>query len=110
GLVLVPSVLPDVLIKGELRCHCVGPDGVEVDDRYVVRIEVPRGFPRALPRVFETAGKVPRTFHRHPDGSLCLGSPISQRLAIEKDPTIGCFIDRVILPYLYSCAYYARFG
>jgi hypothetical protein len=109
GLTLVPSVSSDVRIEGELRCHRVGRDDVLIDEYYAVQIEVPRGFPRALPRVFET-DRVPHTFHRNADGSLCLGSPIAQRLAIEEEPTVGGFIDRVIDPYLYSHAYYVRFG
>lgn len=112
GLTLAPSTLSSMLMvmEGELRCHRIGPDDVEIDEQYALKLEVPRGFPRALPRVFETGGKVPMTFHRNPDTSLCLGSPISQRFAIEREPTIGGFIDRVIVPYLYSHAYFVRFG
>lgn len=110
GLTLAPSVSSDVLIQGQLRCHRVGPNDVVVDEHYAVKIEVPRGFPRALPRVFETQGRVPQTFHRNPDRSLCLGSPIAIRFEIEEEPTVGGFIDRVIVPYLYSHAYYVRFG
>ncbi|ODT02996.1 MAG: hypothetical protein ABS52_11185 [Gemmatimonadetes bacterium SCN 70-22] len=80
-----------------------------IDEHYAVKIEVPRGFPRALPRVFETKGRVPPTFHRNPDTTLCLGSPIALRFAIEEEPTIGGFIDRVVVPYLYSHAYFVRF-
>lgn len=110
GLTLRPSQTADVLIEGELRCHRSGPDEVVVDESYAVKIQVPGGFPRALPVVWETAGKVPKTFHRNPDNSLCLGSPISQRFAFEADPTVDGFIDRVVVPYLYSHAYFERFG
>jgi hypothetical protein len=109
GLTLTPSQTADVLIEGELRCHRMGPDEVVIDENYAVKIQVPAGFPRALPVVWETAGKVPSTFHRNPDTSLCLGSPISQRFAFEKEPTVGGFVDRVIVPYLYSHAYFERF-
>ncbi len=109
GLSLTPSASSDVVIEGDLRCHRVGPDDVVIDEHYAVKIEVPRGFPRALPRVFETKGRVPPTFHRNPDTTLCLGSPIALRFAIEEEPTIGGFIDRVVVPYLYSHAYFVRF-
>jgi hypothetical protein len=109
GLILAPSLSSDVLIEGDLWCHRVGPDDVVIDDHYAVKIEVPRQFPRALPRVFETEGRVPQTFHRNPDKSLCLGSPIAIRFAIEEEPTVGGFIDRVIIPYLYSHAYFIRY-
>src|ERR1044071_7660907 len=86
GLALVPSRSPDVLIEGDLRCYRIGPGDVLIDETYAVQIEVARNFPRSLPRVVETQGRVPRTFHRNPDESLCLGSPIAQMLAIESEP------------------------
>jgi hypothetical protein len=110
GLSLLPTESPDVLIEGELRCHCVGPANVIIDENFAVRIEVPRAFPRALPRVFETQGRVPQTFHRNGDGSLCLGSPLAIRLEIADEPTVGRFIERAIVPYLYSHEYFVRFG
>lgn len=111
GLTLAPSQTSDVLIEGELRCHRIGPDDVVIDEPYAVKIRIPLGFPRVLPVVWETAGNVPKTFHRNkPDNSLCLGSPISQRLAFEAAPTLWGFIDRVIVPYFYSYAYFVRFG
>lgn len=110
GLRVAPSSSSDLLIEGELHCHRVGPDGVEIDDRYSVAIELPRQFPRTLPRVFETQGRVPPTFHRNPDRSLCLGSPIAIRFAIEEEPSVSGFIDRVLVPYLYGHAYFVRFG
>jgi hypothetical protein len=75
-----------------------------------VRIEVPARFPRSLPIVVETGGRIPKDFHRNPNWTLCLGSPLAQTLAIRDEPTLGTFIDVVIVPYLYSHAYYARFG
>lgn len=109
-LALVPSRSSAVIIEGELRCFRVGPDDVVIDENYAVRIEVPREFPRELPRVVETQGKVPRSFHRNPDASLCLGSPLAIRLAIADDPSIAAFIDRVVIPYFYSHAYFVRCG
>lgn len=108
GLRLVPSPSADRLIQGELRCHAVGPDDVLIDEQYSVRMEVPPTFPRALPRVFETQGRVRPGFHRNPDNTLCLGSPIALRLAIADEPTVVGFIDRVLIPYFYGHAYYQR--
>ncbi len=109
ALALLPTESSDVVIAGELRCCRVGPGDVLVDETYAVTIDVPRSFPRALPRVVETEGRVPAEFHVNPDGSLCLGSPIAQRLAIEDAPTVGAFIDRVLIPFLYGHAFYTRF-
>lgn len=110
GLTLVPTASQAVRLEGDLRCHAVGPAGVLVDERYRVAIEVPRTFPRDLPRVVESQGRIPRSFHHLADGALCLGSPIAQTLAIAAEPTVGAFIDRVVVPYLYGHAFHARFG
>lgn len=110
GLAVVPTRSGAVVLEGELRCHVVGRDDVVVDERHAVTIEVPADFPETLPRVVETGGRVPRSFHHHADGSLCLGSPIGQRLAIEDEPTVGGFIDRVLVPYFYSHAFHERLG
>lgn len=111
GLALIPSRDPErVLIEGNLRYRLNGPGEVLIDETYAVRIEVPSTFPRALPRVLETGGRVPRTFHRNPDGTLCLGSPLALTLDVAQNPTIGAFVDRAIVPYLYGHAFHERFG
>jgi hypothetical protein len=111
GMALVPSRFAGrVLIEGDLWCYGVGPGDVLVDETYSVRIEVPLTFPRALPLVFETGGRVPKNFHRNPNWTLCLGSPLAQTLGIEDAPTLGNFIDRVIVPYFYGHAVYERVG
>lgn len=60
GLALMPSRSADVVIEGDLYFRRAGPGGVVIADTYTLSIEVPRTFPRALPRVVETRGKVPR--------------------------------------------------
>lgn len=111
GLALVPSSgTGSVLIEGELKISATGPEDVLIDETYAVRMEVPRDFPRAFPRVFETGGRVPKAFHRNPDRTLCLGSPLALALEIARNPTIGEFIGRAIIPYLYSHAFHERFG
>jgi hypothetical protein len=110
GLGLVPSDSDDAILEGELRCNCVGPDSFTIDETYSVRMELPRTFPRALPRVFETTGRVPQSFHHNGDKTLCLGSPIAIRFELQDTPTIRQFIDRVVIPYFYSHAYFVTFG
>lgn len=110
GLSLVPGASKDVTVAGELWCRAVGPGDVLIDTTYSVKICIPRDFPRSLPQVYETGGRIPRDFHRHPDESLCVGSPIAQRLELDPDPTIGNYIGRIVVPYLYGHAYHLQFG
>ena len=98
------------MIKGEFRCYAAGPNNFVVDEIYNIDVRIPPGFPRRLPQVFETGGRIPQSFHHLETGALCLGAPISLRLAIERSPTIGAFLDKVVTPYLYAHAYYAKLG
>jgi hypothetical protein len=99
-------VLPDpsgaLRVKGGVRCWAVGPDGVEVDETFALEIQISDPFPDVLPRVYETADRIPRDFHRLEDEALCLGSNTAQRLAMGCTTTLAAFIDRVIVPYLYG--------
>ena len=96
-------------IEGTLCTRVIGPDDVMLDAQYRVAIEIPHSFPRLLPKAFELDAQIPREFHQFADGSLCLGSPMAQTLAIAAEPTIGRFLDLVLVPYLYAHAYFARF-
>jgi hypothetical protein len=47
----------------------------EAIDEYQVRIELPAGFPDALPIVHETGGRIPSTLERHAPGFCCVLLP-----------------------------------
>lgn len=71
---------------------------------------VPNRFPRELPLVKESAGRIPKDFHTHDDHSLCLGSPVRQQLALSKSPTLPGFIRSCVIPYLYGFSYREKHG
>lgn len=102
GLRVSPEISEGLLLRGTLRCWAVGTDAVQVDETFQVEIQVPAAFPARLPRVNETAGRIPRTFHHFDDGALCLGSSTAQRLAMGRVPTLGAFVQQVVVPYLYG--------
>jgi len=110
GLAVVPTITSEVVLAGRMQCRAVGKGGVEVDENYAVEVRIGRQFPNDIPVVFETGGRIPLSFHRNPDESLCLGAPTALRLALSQSPTVGGFIDSVLVPYLYGHAYHARFG
>jgi hypothetical protein len=110
GLSLVPGSDTETRIAGELRARGFGLSGALIDEQYEVDVRIPASFPRHLPVVYETGHRISRSFHHLAGDSLCLGSPTAQKLAIESKPTIGGFIDRVVVPYLFGHAHYTRFG
>ncbi len=75
-----------------------------LSDSFELTIEVPRGFPRSAPTVFETGGRIPRTPENHvnTDGSLCLGSPLRLLRELERCPTLVGFAASCVVPYLYA--------
>lgn len=109
GLRLRPRTTDAVVLAGNIRCWAAGAGGV-VDEVYAVELWVPPAFPRAVPVVFETGGRIPQSFHHLENGALCLGSPTALRLMLQDVRTIGGFIDAVVTPYLYGHACYVRSG
>jgi len=109
-LSVVPTTSSDLVLAGSLRCHAANKRDVEIDATYTVELRIPRSFPGGVPRVFETGGVIPMSFHRNPDGSLCLGAPTALQLALSKSPTIIGFIGTAVIPYLYGHAYNSQFG
>ena len=106
GLRLLPVVDGNVRIAGPLTFTASAKGYKELTDTFVISISIPEEFPDELPVVRETGGRVPRTFHTYSDGSLCLGSPTSQRLHLAKRPTALAFIQRCLIPYFYNFLYF----
>lgn len=82
---------------------CPG-EATTIADQFRIAIEVPRGFPRDIPIVFETGGRIPRSpeFHVNADGSLCLGSPVRLLTIAAAHPTLLGFVDQVLVPFLFA--------
>jgi hypothetical protein len=69
--------------------------------RFSLRIILPNDYPRDLPEVYETKGRIPKTtdFHVNPGGSLCIGLPESIWLEHGKLDLVG-FLDGPVRSYL----------
>jgi hypothetical protein len=44
------------------------------------------------------------------DGSLCLGSPSQQKLALTRNPTLPGFVKACVIPYLYGFSFREKHG
>ena len=110
GLGLRPIVNGEVRLAGTLAFSAEA-DGLErIEDAYEVEMAMPDGFPRHLPFVKETGGRIPKSFHTNDDGSLCLGSPVRQHIALAKSPTLSGFVKSCVIPYLYGFSYREKHG
>ena len=101
---IVPNRSEKIVIDGLFRFHAAPPNGKEIMDTYQLSIIVPKKFPKELPSVFETGGKIPREpkFHVSEDGSLCLGTQLRIMISIVQKPTLSIFTTYFIKPYLYA--------
>lgn len=110
GLRLQPILDGEVRLCGVLTFTAQSRGLERIEDTYELEISVPLAFPAELPAVRETAGRIPRDFHTHSDGQLCLGSPTRQRLALVNSPTLPTFVSKCIVPYLYGFSFREKHG
>lgn len=81
-------------------------------DSYELRMWFPEMFPRELPQIYETSGRIPRDGNHHVnhDDSLCLGSRLRLLLNISRAPTLIGFADSCLVPYLFAVSYKLKNG
>jgi len=95
-------------IKGSI---CLRSDDGKEMGRYSIEIEIPREYPRKMPVVKETGGKIPRIPDRHinkNDGSACVIHEEDWFLefADKPKPSIVKFINTYVLNFFISQKYY----
>ena len=110
GLRLTPASSGYVTLAGALAFDAESSGKERIDDEYQLEISVPKGFPVCIPSVRETEGRIPSSFHKLDDGALCLGSPTRLRLMLIESPSIICFVERCVIPYLYGYSYFEKHG
>jgi hypothetical protein len=96
-----------LLLKGQFAFDAASNTLGQITDQFELTVFVSNSFPRALPQVMETKGRIPRNADHHinPDGTLCLGSPLRLLLKLSRDPTITGFAANCLVPYLYAISY-----
>lgn len=102
-------------LEGELHFAADPPPETKagrITDSYQLRIQLPPEFPKAVPRVWEAGGKIPRRaqFHINSDATICLGAPLELLLRITATPTIMGFTDSCVIPYLYAASHKLQVG
>lgn len=72
-------------------------------DRYTIDIRLPADYPRSIPNVWETGGRIERIIDRHvfPDtGALCVGVPVELWLNLKGNFSIENYLEKAVRPYL----------
>lgn len=110
GLSLRACHTSAVRIEGVFEFAAAPSHQEAIADRYDVRIDVPESFPRAVPAVYEIAGRIPASFHTNPDQTLCLGSPFRIAQLLREAPTLLAFVESCLVPYLYGFSFREKHG
>ena len=110
GLSLRPSQDDCLILAGDITFNCQAVGFHAIADTFEIELRVPSGFPEELPVAWELGGRIPATFHKMGDKSLCLGSAIRKRIVVGQRPTLGHFIERCVITYLYGFVHQQRHG
>lgn len=78
---------------------------VPIEDVFDIAMLIPKDFPRSIPEVWETGGRIPRDHHTYDHGGLCLGALLAIRMTIAQDPSLKAYVKDLVIPYLYSFRY-----
>ena len=107
-----PTKSLNLVLRGKFVFTARTESKPEITDAYMLRIEIPSGFPKNLPQVTELGNKIPRNgnYHVNGDGTLCLGSPLRLLLRLSKNPTVGGYASDCLVPYLYAISHKLTFG
>ena len=111
GMHVKPRASKNVEVSGNFEFSASG-FGKKAHDSFEILVQLDEKFPKTIPRVWETAGKSPRSgdYHVNPDGTLCLGSHLRLRRILTQEPRISAFAELCIVPYLLNVSIKLREG
>lgn len=96
------------VLRGEFEFSARSKRGEVIADSYGLEIRVPVRFPKDVPEVRETRGRIPddQKHHVNPGvGTLCLGSPLRLRMILSVHPTLCGFDEHCLIPFLYAASH-----
>jgi len=108
-LELIVSASGDLIVTGVVR-FCIEHEGRTVRDAYQIALVVPSDYPSTPPVVWETGNAIPQDFHKFKPGNLCLGAPVEVRRVFAQHKSLLGFIDRQVIPHLFSHSYRRDYG
>ena len=92
------------VVQGLLEFSATHED-VGIKDAFHIELIIPKDYPDILPSVTEIGGRIPKEFHKHANGSLCLGAPLEVRMKFAQNPSLLGFVNEQVIPFLFSFCY-----
>ncbi|HSN66320.1 MAG TPA: SEC-C domain-containing protein [Fusibacter sp.] len=82
---------------------------VIIEDKFEICIDIPMQYPSVPPSVKETGGRIFSSFHVNPEiNTLCLGAPLEVKRKFLAEKNLVGFVEKLIIPFLYSYSYYEK--
>lgn len=102
----------ELIIEGRYDFHVQQLGFKAIQDSYDLKIWFPQNYPKQIPAVMETKGRIPRTmdFHHFDNETFCLGSQIRLKELLLNTPNIADFAEKVLSPFLYAISYKIKYG
>lgn len=100
-----------MVIEGEYDLHAKMSGFNAISDSFQLKVSFPKEYPRAIPKVIESAKRLPRdsAYHTYSDGSFCLGSEIHLKKILHRNSDVTNFFDEILVPFLYSVSYKLKY-
>lgn len=100
----------DYIFSGELILNHVFDD-VRMTGKFNLEVVVPGDFPLVFPKVKELSNCIDKNYpHRYTDGQFCLASDLELKMFFSQDTDICSFIEKYVIPYLYTYRFYEEYG
>lgn len=98
------------VFNGEISLNHVFND-VRMTGKFNLEIIVPGDFPLAFPKVMELSDNIDKDYpHRYTNGQFCLASDLELKMFFSQSEDICLFVEKYIIPYLYTYRYYKEYG
>lgn len=93
----------NTIVVGSLPFEASAEGYDSIADCFDIELIVPNGYPKLLPCVRETSGKMDRHYdHVYQDGTLCLAIPVEIRRLYLEQPSLLGFINKLLIPYFFG--------
>jgi hypothetical protein len=110
GLHLQGNQKEHYTVAGILEFH-VAYEDKRVEDAYNVEIQIADDYPCTVPRTSSADGKVPKEFHTYPENmTFCTAAPLIEKLKFFEHPTLKNYIEKLLIPYLFSYSCLQKYG
>lgn len=110
GLEMV-YVKKGIVFYGIYKFHSMEPTyRIEIEDEYLLRIEIDFNYPNELPIVYEVGNKINKYSHKYDNDELCLGIDSEIRLFLKQNSNLNVFMDTYVTNYLFNYSAYLKYG